>query len=58
MISNISRVHWLSNQAFTGACAGDYTRATGYVTVECHMASQAKLKTTSVRSPVVRAIDC
>jgi hypothetical protein len=44
MISEISHAHWLSNHAFTGACAGDNARMIGYVTVQCHIASQANQK--------------
>jgi hypothetical protein len=36
------RIHvdWLSNHAFTGACAGDYARENG----QCHIPSLAKPK--------------
>jgi hypothetical protein len=55
MIPEISHVHWLYNHAFTGACAGDYAHVTG-----CLMSHSkpGQAKTTSARSPVVRAIDC
>jgi hypothetical protein len=29
MIPEICHVHWLSNHAFTGECAGDYAHANG-----------------------------
>jgi hypothetical protein len=39
MIPEVSHVHWLSNHAFIGACAGEYARVNGYVTVKGHTPS-------------------
>jgi hypothetical protein len=46
---------WLSNHAFTGACAGDYTRANGYETVQCHI---PRLTMQMQQVPVVERLEC
>jgi hypothetical protein len=55
----ICHAHWLTNHAFTGACAGNYACAK-VMLGDCSMSHTKPVQaiSTSAHCPVVKAIDC